>query len=103
MKKLKYQYKQSVHSNPHDYFWQIYPNVRSSMFKEFSTHQERSFYFLHVIEYKNYPLKIRVARGAGLPHVGMIFQAMSIKLPKAGSTIPEDSISTTKNMSKNKK
>ena len=34
---------------------------------------------------------------------GMIFQAMSIKLPKAGSTIPEDSISTTKNMSKNKK
>lgn len=33
---------------------------------------------------------------------GMIFQAMSIKLPKAGNTIPEDSISTIKNMSKNK-
>ena len=34
--------------------------------KAFSTHQERSFYFLHIIEYKDYPLKIRVARGNGL-------------------------------------
>ena len=83
MKKLKSQYKQSVHSNPHDYFWQIYPNVRSSMFKEFSTHQERSFYFLHVIEYKNYPLKIRVARGAGLPHVWDVFPSYVYKVAKS--------------------
>ena len=83
MKKLKSQYKQSVHSNPHDYFWQIYPNVRSSMFKEFSTHQERSFYFLHVIEYKNYPLKIRVARGAGLRHVWDDFPSYVYKVAKS--------------------
>lgn len=83
MKKLKSQYKQSVHSNPHDYFWQIYPNVRSSMFKEFSTHQERSFYLLHVIEYKNYPLKIRVARGAGLPHVWDDFPSYVYKVAKS--------------------
>ena len=83
MKKLKYQYKQSVHSNPHDYFWQIYPNVRSSMFKEFSTHQERSFYFLHVIEYKNYPLKLRVARGPGLAEAWDDLPAYVYKVAKS--------------------
>ena len=83
MKKLKHQYRKSIHSNPHDYFWQIYPNVRSSMFKEFSTHQERSFYFLHVIEYKNYPLKIRVARGAGLPHVWDDYTSYVYKVAKS--------------------
>ena len=65
MKKLKYQYKQSMQSTRHDYPLIIYPNVRSSIFKKFSTHQERSFYFLHRIEYKSYSLKIRVARGTG--------------------------------------
>lgn len=69
MKKLKHQYRQSIQSARHDYFWEIYPNVRSSVFKKFSTHQERSFYFLHSIEYKDYPLRLRVARGTGLPHV----------------------------------
>lgn len=83
MKKLKYQYKQSVRSNPHDYFWQIYPNVRSSYFKQFSTHQERSFYFLHMVEYKDYPLKIRVARGAGLPHVWDDFLTYVYKVAKS--------------------
>ena len=37
--------------------------------KKLSTQQERSFYFMHHIEYKGYPSKIRVARGAGLPYV----------------------------------
>ena len=69
MKKLKHQYKQSIQSTRHDYLWKVYPNVRSSIFKKFSTQQERSFYFLHRIEYKSYSLKIRVARGAGLPQV----------------------------------
>ena len=83
MKKLKSQYHQSVKKpHPNDYFY-IYPNVRSSMFKEFSTHQERSFYFLHVIEYKNYPLKIRVARGAGLPHVWDDFPSYVYKVAKS--------------------
>lgn len=63
MKKLKYQYRKSIHSTRHDYFWEIYPNVRSSVFKKFSTYQERSFYCLHRIEYKDFPLKLRAARG----------------------------------------
>lgn len=63
MKKLKHQYRQSIQSTHHDYFWEIYPNVRSSVFKKFSTHQERSFYFLHRIEYRDYPLRLRVEIG----------------------------------------
>ena len=69
MKKLKYQYRQAIQSTRHDYFREIYPNVRSSRFKKFSTLQERSFYFMHRIEYKDYPLKFRVARGTGLPYI----------------------------------
>ncbi len=42
-----------------------------------------SFYFLHVIEYKNYPLKIRVARGAGLPHVWDDFPSYVYKVAKS--------------------
>lgn len=69
MRKLKSQYKKSLNQqgSRHRYFWQTYPNVRSCVFKQFSTHQERSFYCLHLIEYKDYPLRIRVARGPGLP------------------------------------
>ena len=40
-----------------------------AIFKKFSTHQERSFYFLHRIGYKSYSLNIRVARGTGLAQV----------------------------------
>ena len=69
MKKLKYQYQQSIKAHPQDYFWKKYPNLRSVYFKKFSTQQERSFYFMHCIEYKDYPLKIRVAGGNGLPYV----------------------------------
>ncbi len=67
MKKLKFQYQKAIQSTWHENFRLIYPNVKSSMHKKFSTQQERSFYFLHIIEYKDYPLKIRVARGKGLP------------------------------------
>ena len=100
MKKLKHQYKKAVNSTQHDYFWLIYPNVRSSIFKNFSTHQERSFYFMHYIEYKDYPLKIRVARGYLM--FGMIFQLMYTKWLKAGSIIPKEFISTIKSMIRNK-
>lgn len=41
--------------------------MRNAYFKKFSTYPERSFYFFHLIEYKDYPLKLRVARGSGLP------------------------------------
>ncbi|KJV41000.1 hypothetical protein [Acinetobacter brisouii] len=67
MKKLKSQYRQSV-KTPHinDFFWKRFPNIKSVYHKKFSTQQEKSFYSMHCVEYKNYPLKIRVARGPGL-------------------------------------
>lgn len=67
MQKLKSQYQRSVKNYPNDGIRRRYPHLRSRYFKKFSTYQERSFYFIHLIEYKDYPLKIRVARGTGLP------------------------------------
>ncbi|MEG0199007.1 MAG: hypothetical protein RR676_17980 [Acinetobacter sp.] len=67
MKKLKYQYQQSVKKpHPNDYFWKRFPNMKSVYHKKFSTQQEKSCYSMHCIEYKDYSLKIRVARGPGL-------------------------------------
>lgn len=67
MKKLKFQYLQPENTHPNDGILKRYPHLRNVYHKKFSTLQERSFYFLHLIEYKNYPLKLRVARGTGLP------------------------------------
>ncbi len=67
MKKLKSQYQQSVKiRHPNDFFWKRFLNIKSVYHKKFSTQQEKSFYSMHCVEYKNYPLKIRVARGPGL-------------------------------------
>lgn len=67
MKKLKSLYQQSVKTPcPNDFFWKCFPNIQSVYHKKFSTQQEKSFYSMHCVEYKNYPLKIRVARGPGL-------------------------------------
>ena len=69
MKRLKYQYKKPISQSAtrYGYFLKSYPYLRSAIFKQFSTRQERSFYFLHQIEYRDYPLKIRIARGTRLP------------------------------------
>lgn len=67
MKKLKFQYLQPENTHPNDSIRERYPHLRNVYHKKFSTRQERSFYFMHSIEYKNYPLKLRVARGTGLP------------------------------------
>jgi len=100
MKKLKYQYQQSIKAHPHDYFWKKYPNLRSVYFKKFSTQQERSFYFMHCIE-----LNIKTIRSKYVlpvvvvcPMFGMISRLMSINFPKVGSTIPNGKTSTIKNM-----
>jgi len=66
MKKLKYQYQTTKKRQRTKYIWVIYPNIRNSVFRHFSTKQEKSFYFLHLIEYQDYPLKLRLARGKGL-------------------------------------
>lgn len=67
MKKLKFQYLQPENTHPNEGIPEPYPHLRNVYHKKFSTRQERSFYFIHLIEYKNYPLKLRVARGTGLP------------------------------------
>lgn len=67
MKKLKYQYQQPVKKpRSNGFFWEYFPNMKSVHYKKFSTQQEKSFYSIHCIEYKDYPLKLRVARGPGL-------------------------------------
>ena len=54
MKKLKFQYLQPENTHPNDGIRERYPHLRNVYHKKFSTRQERSFYFLHLIEYKNY-------------------------------------------------
>ncbi|WED21554.1 hypothetical protein L3Q72_13120 [Vibrio sp. JC009] len=65
MKKLKQQYRSQVKVHGH-YFGDVYPGVRSGTHKQFSTKQEKSYFFLHEIEYRQYPIKLRAARGKPL-------------------------------------
>ncbi|PVZ78611.1 hypothetical protein C9426_34330 [Serratia sp. S1B] len=83
MKRLKYQYQQSVKVHSDDYFWKCHPKIRSVFFRKFSTQQERSFYFMHRIEYKDYPIKIRVARGTGLAYIWDDFPTYVYKYAKS--------------------
>ncbi|CED61479.1 putative uncharacterized protein [Moritella viscosa] len=63
MKKLKQQYRNFAKHKKIDYVWDVYPNVRSGTHKKFSTKQEKSFYYMHLIECEGYPIKLRAARG----------------------------------------
>jgi hypothetical protein len=65
MKKLKHQYRKRIKSQL-QYFWGDYPSLRSGAHKHFSTKQEKGYYFLHMIECRGYPIKLRVARGSSL-------------------------------------
>lgn len=66
MKKLKQQYRHYAKQKKFDYIWNRYPNVRSGMHKVFSTKQEKSYYYMHLIECRGYPIKLRAARGGEL-------------------------------------
>lgn len=66
MKKLKQQYRNKYLRYQRGYMWDVYPNVRSGAHKHFSTKQEKSYFFLHNIECKGYPIKLRAARGRAL-------------------------------------
>ena len=66
MKKLKQQYRNRYVVERRQYLFDIYPNVRSGTHKHFSTKQEKAYYFLHAIECKGYPIKLRAARGNAL-------------------------------------
>ncbi|ERT10910.1 hypothetical protein [Photorhabdus temperata] len=63
MKKLKQQYKYSEVFSGIRRDWAYYPLLKSWLHKRFSTRQEKSYYYLHFIVYKGYPLKLRAARG----------------------------------------
>ncbi len=65
MKKLKQQYRKQVQTDGL-YCWNAYPCIRSRIHKHFSTKQEKSYFFLHEIEYKGYPMRLRAARGRAL-------------------------------------
>ncbi|ABZ76542.1 hypothetical protein Shal_1978 [Shewanella halifaxensis HAW-EB4] len=71
MKKIKQQYRiriQLYGVSGYSRDRVVYPLVRSGPHKRFSTKQETSYYFLHIIECKGYSVKFRVARGKGLPN-----------------------------------
>ncbi|MGX4745222.1 hypothetical protein [Providencia rettgeri] len=83
MKKLKLQYQ-----NPETYFgikreWKYYPFLRSWIHKHFSTKQEKGYYFLHKFEYKDYPLRLRSARGKQLATPWDDYPIMTYKLGKS--------------------
>ncbi|HCE2839551.1 hypothetical protein CGJ94_17635 [Vibrio parahaemolyticus] len=65
MKKLKQQYRSHAKAQG-DYLWDVYPSVRSGTHKHFSTKQEKSYYFLHKVECREYLIKLRAARGRSL-------------------------------------
>lgn len=62
MKKLKQQYRSHIKADGR-FSWDVYPSVRSVAHKHFSTKQEKSYFFLHEVEYRDYPIKLRAARG----------------------------------------
>lgn len=66
MKKLKQQYKYKLVAKNSSGSWYIYPTVRNCIHKQFSTKEEKSFYFVHLIECKGFPIKLRAARGTAL-------------------------------------
>ncbi len=65
MKKLKQHYRSHIQAGG-NFLWDVYPCVRSGTHKHFSTKQEKSYFFLHEVEYREYPIKLRVARGKSL-------------------------------------
>jgi len=66
MKKLKAQYKYQTVVTSQYRTWIRYPLLQSDPLKKFSTRQEKSYYFLHRIEYKEYSIKLRPSRGSCL-------------------------------------
>jgi hypothetical protein len=67
MKKLKQQYKYAKTFPGCRSGWVYYPLLKNGLYKRFSTRQEKSYFYLHLIEYKEYPIKLRAARGKRLP------------------------------------
>jgi len=69
MKKTKKHYIESVSPKCERMTWYLYPNMRDDHYRRFSFRQECSYYLMHLLEQKEYPLKLRSARGAQLMDV----------------------------------
>ena len=82
MKKLKQQYLSRIKCQ-HRYIWDVYPSVRSGTHKHFSTKQEKSYFFLHKIECRGYPIKLRAARGRPLAKPWDDYPAYAYDLAKS--------------------
>ncbi|PXZ07760.1 hypothetical protein DKK70_07940 [Gilliamella apicola] len=85
MLKFKQQYRNNyeITYNEKDKPVRYYPYLRNYIFKCFSTKQEKSAYFLHIIEYKRYKLKIRTSRGKNLPNPYDDYSSNAYKLLKS--------------------
>ncbi|OCF97475.1 hypothetical protein A9G08_00390 [Gilliamella sp. wkB195] len=85
MLKLKKQYINSAtigyfkHGKPIIY----YPCIRSYMNKCFSTKQEKSAYYIHMIEYKHFNLKIRACRGRNIANPRDDYTSYVYKMSKS--------------------
>jgi hypothetical protein len=68
-KKLKQQYHQSDIPTTTCFGFNVYRfyKRKNRYYREFSTNQEKSMYYLHLIEYRDIKLRIRAKRGALLP------------------------------------
>lgn len=63
LKHLKPQYVKVVKKGlTGDYDDEFFPNLQDKSYRHFSTKQEKSFYFLHRLEYKNYGINLRGKR-----------------------------------------
>lgn len=81
--KLKEQYRNK--KNVYVVCMEVYisANLRNRIIRKFSTHQEKSAYLLHLAERKNYPLKLRAARGLALVGVNDDLHTNAYKLERS--------------------
>ncbi|KII75233.1 hypothetical protein PL18_19550 [Vibrio renipiscarius] len=82
MKRLKQQYRNRIKYQC-QYLWDLYPSVRSGTHKHFSTKQEKSYYFLHKVECRGYPIKLRAARRKALANPWDDYQSHVYGLAKS--------------------
>lgn len=83
MKKLKQQYLHPERDPGCGRTWTYYPFMRNFIFKAFSTRQEKSYYWLHLAEYGDYPLKLRAARGKMLANAWDDYKSCVLKVKKS--------------------
>lgn len=82
-KRLKMQYHTNRKTQINRFPTTIYPNLRSSIIKKFSTIQEKAAYFQHSIECKQWKVKLRAKRGKSLATVNDDLKTSAYDLAKS--------------------